>query len=329
MASDKFRQQLRQEIEIWRSEGIIEASQYEQLSQRYQLDTLDTASRNQFVTILIGLGSILIGLGIITFVAANWQELSRSVRVALLLSLFVIVNVSGFYLWRKPNDASKRLGHGLLLLGALILGANMGIMGQMFHISSPFYELLLAWGIGVIAMAYSLQITSLGILSILLILCGYVGFAAIDLYTVLQLERELSWSSLFGQHLPIIAGITFIPLAYWCRSQWIFTLSAIAIFLSLVVNILPYNIGVFNLTSLQATGWILAVAFVLPPALLWSYDDLLWVHSDLFGRGVAPKSFVAIARNLALVYLALVFYICSFMEFGIIGRLEQLAIAII
>lgn len=190
MISDKFRHQLHHEAELWRAEGLINDSQYEQLSERYQFNLLDTTARNRFVMILIGLGSILIGLGVITFVAANWQELSREAKVTLLLSLFIGVNIAGFYLWRQPHGAQQRLGHGLLILGALILGANMGLMGQMFHISNPFYELLLAWGVGVLAMAYSLRLTSLGVLSILLIWLGYWG----------------SWSNLFSQSWSISAS---------------------------------------------------------------------------------------------------------------------------
>jgi uncharacterized membrane protein len=143
MVSDKFRHQLRREAEVWQDEGLIDAGQYQQLAQRYQFTQLDTTARNRFVAILVGLGSVLIGLGVITFVAANWQELPRAVKVMLLLSLFIGVNVAGFYFWRRSPGTQQRLGQGLLLLGALILGANMGLMGQMFHVNAPFFELLL------------------------------------------------------------------------------------------------------------------------------------------------------------------------------------------
>lgn len=59
MASDEFRRQLRQEANQWQAEGLIAPDQYQQLSERYQFHTLDTAARNRFTLILIGLGSIL------------------------------------------------------------------------------------------------------------------------------------------------------------------------------------------------------------------------------------------------------------------------------
>ena len=313
MVSDSFRHELRHEAELWQADGLIDAGQYQQLAERYQFNTLDTVARDRFVSILLGLGSILIGLGIITFVAANWQEIPRIIKVTLLLSLFIGVNIAGFYLWRRSPSTQHRLGQGLLLLGALILGANMALMGQMFHINAPVYELLLAWGIGVIAMAYSLRSTPLGILAIILIGSGYWSFWGTVIYQSWLLSlQELSWSTLIGQHMPLIASLLFVPLAYWCRSAVIFALAATIVVLALVAN----------LQFFPATDWLLAIAFVLPPALLWGYDDSWWVYGELPWQSrrssqlsVAVESFQPLAQSLALVYLGVLFYLLSFQGF--------------
>ncbi|PIG91768.1 DUF2157 domain-containing protein [Gloeocapsopsis sp. IPPAS B-1203] len=309
MTSDKFRHQLRHEAQIWQAEGLINDLQYEQLSQRYQFNTLDSTASHSFIAILVGLGSILIGLGIITFVAANWQELPRGGKVTLLLSLFIGVNIVGFWLWKHANESRQRLGHGLLLLGALILGANMGLMGQIFHIDAPFYELLLAWGIGVLAMAYSLRLTSLGVLSIILLWLGYWGYwgSAIAQSWSTSTIAEISWSSIMGQHMPLLSAVLFMPLAYWCRSGWIFALGAIAIVTSLEANIQPFVWGTFQ------KGWVASIAFALPPALLWSYDDSFLVYGNFLrlyrhrDRHINVGSFQPIARNLALFTLGILF----------------------
>ncbi len=305
MISDKFRRELREQAKLWQAEGLIDTSFYQQLSERYQFNTLETASRNRFLSILISLGGILLGIGVITFVAANWQVWSREARVALLLSLFVAVNAAGFYLWRIPPSRSqssnqnilpatigrnKLLGEGLLLLGALILGANMALMAQMFHIGGSSYGLFLAWGIGVLGMAYSLRLTSLGVLSALLVGLGY-WLAVLDWSS----KVEFSWLEVLVRQMPIAASIMFVPLAYWCRSRVIFAIGAIAIIFSLQVSIVQ---------GLNPS-WAAAIFCALPPALLWGYDDAIWpnVHSRLF----QPT-----ARSLALLFLAGVFYVLSF-----------------
>ncbi|MFB8796457.1 MAG: DUF2157 domain-containing protein [Microcoleus sp.] len=304
MISDKFRRELRSQAKLWEAEGLIDSSFYQQLADRYQFNTLETASRNRFLSILIGLGSILLAIGVITFVAANWQVWSREVRVAMLLSLFVAVNVAGFYLWRIPPSRSKNsnpnipetkgrsklLGEGLLLLGALILGANMALMAQMFHIGGSSYGLFLAWGIGVLGMAYSLRLTSLGVLSALLIGLGY-WLAVLDFSS----KVEFSWLEILVRQMPIAASIMFVPLAYWCRSRAIFALGAIVLIFSLQMSI----------AQGLNPNWGVAMFCALPPALLWGYDDAIWPNID-------SRLFQATARSLALVFLAGLFYFLSF-----------------
>jgi uncharacterized membrane protein len=142
--SDKFRRQLRQEVEQWHSEGLIDQTVYEQLGDRYKFNDLEASASNRFIIILLGLGSVLLGLGIITFVAANWQAWARELKVTLLLSGFIGINTAGFYLWRRSNAQWQRsLGQALLLLGALAFGANIALMSQLFHQSGQVYQLYL------------------------------------------------------------------------------------------------------------------------------------------------------------------------------------------
>ncbi len=306
MVSEKFRHQLRQEAEQWRAEGLINAELYRQLEERYQLDSLEMAARNRFIGIFMGLGGILLGLGAIAFVAANWQVWSRDFRVMLLLSVFIGVNAAGFYLWRiAPLSRAKinteipsqsgwqqRLGQGLLLLGAILLGTNMALMAQMFHIGGSLYELYFVWGLGVLAMAYSLRLTSLGVLAIILIGWGY-WLGVFDWNS----KQDISWLQGLIQHAPLAGSLLFIPLAYWCRSRAIFVLGAIAVIFTLLTSIGQ----VLDI----APGFLWAIAFALPPALLWGYDDRNFPT-------LRRRMFQPIARGLALAFLSIFFYFSSF-----------------
>ncbi|WP_191757474.1 DUF2157 domain-containing protein [Komarekiella delphini-convector] len=301
MIFDNFRRQLRQEAQLWRDEGLIDADFYQVLAQRYQFNNLETAARDRFVFILIAVGAILLGLGVITFVAANWQALSREARLILLLSLFLTTNIAGFSLWRQPVRGRKRrqqvFGEGLLILGALTIGANMALLAQMFHISGSSYELFLGWGLAVLLMAYSLHLTSLGMLALILVLIGYsTGLS--DWYST---RNELTLGRIVIEHIPLALGILFVPLAYQCRSRWIFRIAAIAFVISWQFHLKSLEI----LTYTDAPPWIAIATFVLPPALLWSYDDLLFVR-------VSSRLFQPFARTLTLAFFSITFYFLSF-----------------
>jgi uncharacterized membrane protein len=299
MLSEKFRRQLRQEVEQWRTEELIDDFLYEQLSQRYLFSDIEASARNRFIIILLGLGSVLLGLAIITFVAANWQAWSRELKVILLLSGFVGINTAGFYLWRRPTEGWQRpLGQGLLVLGALVLGANMALMSQMFHQSGLLYQLYLVWGLGVLAMAYCLRLTLLGMLSALLIGLGYLTslWGSSEFGTL----GEFSWLRLMVQYMPVLGGLMFIPLAYWCRSRWMFRIALVAMVFSLEASLIRLDV-------VGSSGWMAAIACALPPALLWAYSDSLWKIPP------TAESFDGIARNLAVTFLSLLFYILSFL----------------
>ncbi|MEB3881917.1 DUF2157 domain-containing protein [Lyngbya sp. CCY1209] len=295
MISEKFRRQLREEAGLWKAEGLIDDTVYRQLGDRYQFDSLEQAASNRFVVILMGLGGILLGLGAITFVAANWQEWPRSLRVILLLSILVGFDAGGFYLWQHPTSGAKqRLGIALLLCGAVCLGANIALMAQMFHIGGSPYGLYVVWGLGVLAMAYSLQLRSLGVLSLLLLAIGYW----LGIEYALE-PGEASWIDLLIRHMAIAGAILFVPLAYWCESRLIFVMA-----LLLIISSLNVTMGAI-IPVYQLPGLGVALALILPPAVLWAYDDSQW-------PGIDGRRFRSLARSFALWLLGILFFFLSF-----------------
>ncbi|MGD1704007.1 DUF2157 domain-containing protein [Dapis sp. BLCC M229] len=299
MITEKFRRQLRTEAKLWQTEGLIDDYLYQQLSERYQFDALEKTASSRFITILISLGGILLGLGIITFVSANWQQWSREVKALLLLTLFIGVNTSGFYFWRQQNTLSnttnkkQKLGYGLLIFGALILGANIALMAQMFHIGGSPYGLYIVWGLGVLVMAYSLQLASLGVMAILLIGLGYLMGLSAVFY-----PGEFSWLQFIIEYMSLVAVLLFIPLAYWCNSRIIF-------FLATLIILLALEISLFRIFDFLNHGLWGAIALTLPPALLWGYDDIILPK-------VNSRIFQAFTRNLAIWYLSIGFFFLSF-----------------
>lgn len=307
MLLDNFRLKLRQEAQLWRDEGVINIAQYQQIGERYQFESLDNAVENRFILMMMILGSILLGLGVVTFIAANWEVWTREAKVVLLLSILFTTNIIGFNLWQqsilaaikaKPIQRRKQfLGQGLLILGALLLGIILSLMTQLFHTNNSSYELFLLWSGGVVIMASSLRLSSLAVIAIILVLIGYFTGLSELRYAV----NEISWGQLVVEHIPLLLWVVFVPLAILCKSRWVFALAAIALAISLNLQVNPAK----YLSQGSSYSLVATLALTLPPSLLWSYDDLLFLQ-------VNHRKFQPLARNLTLVFFGIVFYLYSF-----------------
>jgi uncharacterized membrane protein len=304
MVSDKFRQQLRREATQWRSDGLISSEVYDQLAERYDFTSIDERGRDRFVAVLVVIGSVLLGISVITFVAANWQAIPRSLKVVLLLSVLIAFNTVGFYLWRSPLPSTsstsnaiapkasrrpshwrQRLGHGLLICGALCFGANIALMGQLFHQQGTAFGFCLIWSLGVVTMAYGLNLASLASLSIGLLVGGY-WFNAYDADSLTGIVR------LVFDAMPLLTLAVFLPLAYRCRSRVVFGGVAIGVGVSLGLTLNRIESSISDPFRI-----IFVLSMIIPAALWWAYDDRIW---SIMGSWVRPGDqapTAAIAQN--------------------------------
>lgn len=296
------------------------SDKFHQVSEEYKLDGSVNIPRNcsgkrkaavtkhqdipEALAILIGAGAIFLALAALAILAALWPNCPRELKILLLLSLLIALNVAGFCLWRQTSPTAstrsnwqKELGKRLLFLSTLVLGANLILIRMLFHVNGSIAELLASWGIGVLAISYSLRLARIGGLAIILIGLSY-WLAWFELGA-----GQFSWLQTLVQHAPLFAALLFVPLAYWCQSRPVFILAALALCGSLEVNL-----WVAFATVGVPLHWTAALALAFPPALLWSYDD------SLYRRRLYP-SFRRDARSLALIFLALTFYIFSFHGF--------------
>jgi uncharacterized membrane protein len=153
-------------------QGLIEPEQRDRLWEYYQLDSLPRAAGSRFVLVLLLFGAVLVGLGVISFVAANWAAIPRWARAWGCLALMVGLQVAGFQVWQQ---GSRRLGSALLIAGELTLGACIGLMAQWVQLGGSAAGLFWAWGMGGLAMAYGLRHSPSGVLACLLLGLGMVA----------------------------------------------------------------------------------------------------------------------------------------------------------
>lgn len=299
MASDRFRRDLRTEARQWLEEGAIAPEQYAWLQARYGFEGLDLAARSRYLTLLLGLGGTLIGLGAIAFVAANWQDLSRELRMALLLAALVGSNVLGFYWWRGlPRfPGQQRTGAAFLLLGSILIGPNVGLMAQMFHQDGPTATLFAVWSVGVAAMAWGLRLASLGGLSLILAAVAWTGSFAI------YGEALPLWITVLVERAPLVFYFAFGPLAIACRSRLMFGAAIVMGTAALVEGLGSGGLGpIAGMLSLAT----------LVTLLLWGYRDRLVSRWSQGWEGLPPERFEGVARRLAILGLSQMLYGLSF-----------------
>ena len=86
MVSKGWVKKLLEETKQWVSDGLISHDQEVRISSRYS----GRMEYSRLINTITTLGSILIGLGILLFVASNWDKLGRPSKIAI---IFLVIHL--------------------------------------------------------------------------------------------------------------------------------------------------------------------------------------------------------------------------------------------
>jgi len=127
-------------LDIWLDAGLIDTDTAQRI-RAYEADR----SRPLGLWSLIGLGALAIGLGIISLVAANWDEIPGMVRLS--VHALLIAGVSGGIFLLQPRNGFLGLYlKDVLLFILAVLGATFfGHLGQVYQTSSPLWQPMALW----------------------------------------------------------------------------------------------------------------------------------------------------------------------------------------
>ena len=191
----RFVSRLREEVEAWQRDGTVTAEQARAILARYpDYEPGFEASRRRqgLVTGLSILGGILIGLGVITFYAANWDEIPRSVKLASLIIGVLLSYGAGYAIWQRSGPTPYAVA--FVLLGCIVYGAGVHLIGQIYHVPVNDPNLSLFWFLGVAPLAYVTRSRPVMFLAIVLFLAA-VGF------------RQQEWLEGLDESVAGIAGL--------------------------------------------------------------------------------------------------------------------------
>lgn len=135
------RRQLERDVARWHQAGWVSDE-----GQRAILAEIQGPPRPaRFAVVLATLAAVLIGFAAMTFVAANWESMSRLARLGLLL-----VGLWGAYATAAALMARGLTGfaHAAILSGIGLFGAGIMLIAQMYHLDGNPPDAVLLWAAG-------------------------------------------------------------------------------------------------------------------------------------------------------------------------------------
>lgn len=129
-------------LDRWLEAGLLSPEQAERI-RSFEAQTAGPGQR-RLAALASGLGALLVGAGVLLFVAAHWAQLGPTPRFLLVLAM-----VGGCHLAGAAVAArAPRLAMALHGLGTVTLGAGVYLAGQSFNLAEDWPGGMLLWALG-------------------------------------------------------------------------------------------------------------------------------------------------------------------------------------
>jgi uncharacterized membrane protein len=144
------RRQLERDVARWHAAGFVTDAGRDAIL----TEIAGPPRQSRFAVVLATLAAILIGFAAMTFVAANWESLSRLARLGLLLAgLWTSYATAGVLLDR----GLAAFAHAAVLAGVGLFGAGIMLVAQMYHLDGNPPDAVLLWAAGAFAAGLALR----------------------------------------------------------------------------------------------------------------------------------------------------------------------------
>jgi uncharacterized membrane protein len=243
-----YRGRLKRDLDHWVERGLIDAGTAGRL-----LGDVDERSRSfSLGTVLAMCAAALIAAAILMLVAANWDQVPRTMRVAGIIFQIWLYHAVALLAHARGYD---RVSAAALILGATAFGAGIQLIGQMYHLSGDSVTAMLVWFSVTAASAFLFRSPALTVMA---------GILSIATWIVGIWANDFVWepAGILSHWQPVAALIVAAAsvwtgadrakhLAYWLFIAWIWwlvldsssdaatlilTVVAIVLFVALTLN---------------------------------------------------------------------------------------------
>lgn len=138
--SKSYMEDMKKQLNDFQSQGVISEQQKNQMIAEYEVK-----KGVNLIRLVSVVGAVLVGLGILTYIAGNWQNMSPMFRMGLIL-----VGMLGFYTSGMQLDGTyPRTGRALRYIALFIFGGGLFLTDQTFHLNRTVAFHFLIWSVGV------------------------------------------------------------------------------------------------------------------------------------------------------------------------------------
>ncbi len=147
MRTSYYRRRLEVDLPRWVEAGYVKPDGMRAILSEFDQDASVAGFNlsNRMVAMLSLLGAILMGAGVVSFVAANWQEMPRLLRLGLMGGCIWAAYGVGALLFQRGLDV---FAHSAVLFGSALFGASVMLVAQMYHLYGNPPDAVLLWAVG-------------------------------------------------------------------------------------------------------------------------------------------------------------------------------------
>ena len=131
-----------QHLARWVSAGVVDAATAERIRAFESAEEKPAGQRWQVLIALI-LGGILLGAGILLFVAAHWDHVSPMERLALVVGVLALLHLGAI----ASSERFPALMTALHGVGTVAAGAAIAMVGQIFNMQEHWPAAVLMWAL--------------------------------------------------------------------------------------------------------------------------------------------------------------------------------------